>query len=141
MGLSIIKEVPQCKLTGIDLSMPLLEHAKKLSTSYNLKDRANFIMGYVNKLPFNDNEFDVVFNLNMVHLVDEPILMLNELHRVLKPDGLLFIKDLRHSSLCLFEKEIRCAFSPYRAKELIKFTYLKRGTFKKSFLWWEYNIA
>lgn len=141
MGLTIIEELPQCKLTGIDLSMPLLEHAKNLSAGYNLNDRANFIRGNVSQLPFNDNEFDVVFNLNMVHLVDEPVLMLNEIRRVLKPDGLLFIKDLKHSCLCLFEKEIRFAFSLNKAKELITFTYLKGGRFKKSLLWWEYNIT
>ena len=141
MDLAIIKEFPLCELIGLDLSKPLLDHAKDLSIQNNFGDRLKFINGDVTQMPFDDNEFDVVYNINMVHFVDEPVLMLNEIARVLKPNGLFFIKDLKHSCLCLFENEINFALSFNQAKKLIRNTYLKGGTYKKSLLWWEYNSA
>jgi ubiquinone/menaquinone biosynthesis C-methylase UbiE len=49
----------------------------------------------VQKILYEENTFDVVINTNMVHLVEEPIKMLDELERVLVPGGHSFIADLR----------------------------------------------
>lgn len=139
MDVAIIKKIPLSELIGLDLSEPLLDHAKKLSLENNLNDRLNFKKGDVTQIPFNDNEFDVVFNVNMVHWVNEPVLMLNEISRVLKPNGFFFLKDLRYSCLTVFENEISFAFTFNQAQKLVRNTYLKGGNFKKSLLWWEYN--
>jgi hypothetical protein len=67
--------------------------------------------------------------------------MLNEIKRVLKPNGYLFIKDLRRSWLGIFESEIKSAFSLNEAKKLIRQAKLRRGTFSKSILWWNFEVC
>jgi len=86
-------------------------------------------------LSFQDKSFEVVFNVNMAHWIDDPIIMLNEINRILKPDGNLFIRDLRHSWLKIFEDEIRYAFNLNEAENLIKKSDLKKGNFSSSLLW------
>ena len=82
-----------------------------------------------------------MFSTNMVHGVSKPIIMLNEIERVLKPDGYLFIKDLRRSWLGIFESEIKSAFTLDEAKKLIEQSELRKGTFSKSVLWWNFEVC
>lgn len=83
----------------------------------------------------------MVFSVNMVHWINEPVLMLNEIERVLKPNGYLFIKDLRRSPLGIFEKEIKSAFTLNQAKKLIEQSKLRQGSFSKSILWWNFEVC
>jgi len=140
MDIVLARQFKNCEITGIDLSVPLLAHANQLKVKDGLKDRVKFMLGDVAKLPFEKDSCDVVFNINMVHWVDSPLKMLEEIRRVLKPNGLLFIKDLRYSWLRLFEFEIKYALKINEAVNLIKEAKLKYGILSKSILWWEYEI-
>ena len=42
------------------------------------------------KLTYNSEEFDVVVIANALHIMPEPNKALAEIHRVLKPNGILF---------------------------------------------------
>jgi len=77
----------------------------------------------------------------MAHSVNEPVIMLNEIERVLKPNGYLFIKDLRRSWFGILESEVKSAFTLNEAKKLIEQSKLKKGTFSKSILWWNFEIC
>lgn len=131
----------KCRLIGIDLSEPLLEYANHLKGMFNLNNRVQFIKGDVMKLPFNKNSFDVVFNVNMAHLMSDPIAMLNEMERVLKPDGHIFIRDLRYSWLKMFESEIKYAFDMNKAKDLIDTSNIKPGNLSANLLWWNFETS
>jgi len=139
MMVALASYFPECEITGIDISHPLLEYASRLKIIHHLNDRVQFINGDVKKMAFEDNYFDVAFNVNMVHFIDDPIPMLNELERVLKPDGYLFIKDLRYSWLKIFELEIENSYKIKKAKELLKGSNLRNGLFSKSLLWWNFE--
>jgi len=141
MDIALAKRIPGCEIIGIDLSDPLLDYANSSVSNTNLKNRLKFKKGDVQKIPFEDNTFDVVFSVNMVHWVDDSIVMLNEIKRVLKPNGYLFIKDLRRSWLGIFESEIKSAFSLNEAKKLIRQAKLRKGTFSKSILWWNFEVC
>jgi len=80
-----------------------------------------------------------VFNINMVHWVNEPLSMLNEIERILKPKGFLFIKDLRRSWLGVFEKEVNNALTLDQAKKMIDDSELRKGSFSNSLLWWNFE--
>ena len=141
MDAVLAKEIPECEIIGIDLSEPLLEYANYSVRDTDIEERVKFKKGDVQKLYFEENTFDVVFSTNMVHGVSKPIIMLNEIERVLKPDGYLFIKDLRRSWLGMFESEIKSAFSLDEAKKLIEQSELRKGTFSKSVLWWNFEVC
>jgi len=105
-----------------------------------LNERARFKKGDVQQITYGDNTFDVVLNINMVHLVKDPVKMLNELERVLVPEGILFIADIRRSWVGLFETEFRSALTLDEAKELFNRSKLRDGIFSSSFLWWKFEV-
>lgn len=133
--------LPECMFFGIDNSDPVLALAEQLKTIHLFGRHLNFVKGNVEKMPFENNEFDVILNISMVHWVNNPLSMLNEIGRVVKPSGKIFIKDLRYSWLKLFENEIQYALKVSEAEELINKSDLKNGILKKSLLWWNYEIT
>ena len=92
-------------------------------------------------LPFENNSFDAVINTFMLHLVDDPVKMCNEMERVLKPDGHLVMIDLRRNWLLSFlEKEMRAAYTPKEALEVIGRSNLRKGKLKTTPIWWGYFV-
>lgn len=83
------KELLKCglKVIGIDLSKKMIEAAKKRVKNVEFK-----VMDMV-KLDFQDNSFDGVWaNASIFHLPRKDItLVLDEIYRVLKKNGILFI--------------------------------------------------
>lgn len=51
------------------------------------------------KLPFNDDEFELVTMLGTLLYLEEPIIGLNEAHRVLKPGGYFIVRNVNASNL------------------------------------------
>ncbi len=139
MCIVLAKEIQGCEVVGVDLSIPLLDYAKGGLAEDSVKSRVKFERADVEKMSFKDDSFDVVFNVNMVHWVNDPISMLNEIQRILKPEGYLFIKDLRKSWLGLLEKEINNALTFSQAKKLIGDSELRKGSFSSSLLWWNFE--
>ena len=74
---------------GIDTSSKSIEIAKKNNAAINYKDYDG------EKMPFDDNEIDVVYSMSTMHHVpkDKWQLFLNETYRILKKDGKLIIID------------------------------------------------
>lgn len=128
------------EIVGIDLSDPLVQLANLNAYEANLGERVRFEKADVQQIPYEDNSFEVVLNVNMVHLVEDPIQMLNEIERLLAPDGYLFIADLKRSWLGLIEREIRSALTLAEARELLHRSQLRVGVFSSSFLWWRYEV-
>ena len=91
------------------------------------------------KLPFDDETFDAVLNINMVHLVDSPVRMLDEIERVLVPEGYLFITDIRRSLVGLLEREFQSALSIDEVEALFEKTRIRDGHFSKNLLYWEFE--
>jgi len=139
MCITLAKEFSNCEVVGVDLSIPLLDYAESNMSGESIKNRLKFKKENVEKMSFENGSFDVVFSVNMVHWVNEPLSMVNEIERILKPEGHLFIKDLRKSWLGVFEKEINNALTYAQAKEIIGNSELRNGTFSSSFLWWNFE--
>jgi ubiquinone/menaquinone biosynthesis C-methylase UbiE len=135
----LAKDFPETEVFGIDLSEPLLRLANQTAQAVKSENRPKFEMGDVQEIPYGEDYFDVVLNINMVHLVENPVQMLNEIERVLVPDGFLFIADLRRSWLGLIEKEIKSALTLGEAKELFGRSRLREGVFSSSNIWWRFE--
>jgi ubiquinone/menaquinone biosynthesis C-methylase UbiE len=139
MCMVLAEEIPECDVVGVDLSDHLLDYARKNVSRESVGSRVKFETADVEKMSFVDNSFDVAFNVNMVHWVGDPLAMLKEIERILKPEGYLFVKDLRKSWLGLFEKEINNALTLDEAKKLISDSKLRKGSFSSSLLWWNFE--
>lgn len=135
----LARAFPQSEAVGLDLSEPLLRWARTAAREAGVEERVRFENADVQRVPYEDDSFDVVVNLNMVHVVEDPVRMLDEIERILSPDGFLFIADLRRSWLGLVEKEIKSALTLGEARELLRRSRLREGTFSSSPLWWRFE--
>jgi ubiquinone/menaquinone biosynthesis C-methylase UbiE len=137
----LAKMLPECEVVGIDLSDPLLNIARESAQTDRLSERIKFEKVDVQQIPYAENDFDVVINLNMVHLVADPIKMLNEIERILKPNGILFIADLKRSWLGIIEKEIKASLTLSEARQLFERSNLREGVFSSGMLWWRFEAG
>jgi protein-S-isoprenylcysteine O-methyltransferase Ste14/predicted O-methyltransferase YrrM len=89
--------LPGSEVVGIDLSGPLLGLAIQVAQATGLAWRVAFGKADVQEIPYDDDSFDAALNLQMRHIVQDPVAMLDEMERVLAPEGVQFIADIRRS--------------------------------------------
>lgn len=138
-AIALAQEFPYAEVSGIDLSELLLRLADQAAKAAHLEERVTFDKEDVHRMPYQDDAFEVVLNINMVHLVEDPVKMLDEMERVLVPGGFLFVADLRRSWLGLVEKEIKSALTLQEAKHLFSRSTLREGTFSSNLIWWRFE--
>jgi ubiquinone/menaquinone biosynthesis C-methylase UbiE len=135
----LAESFPEAVLTGIDLSDPLLDIARSNAARAGFSQRIEFKKADVGSTLYPDKYFDVVLNINMVHVVENPVQMLDELERILAVDGHLFIVDIRRSWIGLLEKEFFSALSVTEARQLLNGSKIRKGTMTSTMLWWRYE--
>lgn len=82
------------QLTGIDISEGMVHFCRKRFKDHELKPR--FVKANVTDLPFEDNSFDVVIGIAMLHHLPSFSLRkkgLEEMQRVVKPGGNILITN------------------------------------------------
>ena len=131
----IINNFHQAEAIGLDLSDPLLELARFNAKESGLSNRLTFEKGDAQDLHFEDDFFDVVISLNTLHLVENPIAMLNEVERVLKPTGILLLGDIRRSSFGYFMTILKTAYTLKECKKLVEKSNLRPCNFEKTLFW------
>lgn len=78
-------------VVGFDLSRPMLRHAKRLIDREGLGN-VFLVRGTVFHLPFADESFSYVNCCGALHLFDRPDDALDEIARILAPDGQLCVQ-------------------------------------------------
>lgn len=73
-----------CTVTGLDQSPEMLRVARA-----RLGERARFVEGHAERLPFDDASFDAVTFTYLLRYVEDPGAVLRELARVVRPGGTL----------------------------------------------------
>ena len=107
-------------------------------TDAGLSDRISLLKGDAQNMDFPDGSFDVVINTFLLHIVEEPVQMLNEIERVAKPDAIILITDLRRGFLANFVKKFRMSHTLDEAMEVIAQSKLRKGKPDRRLFWWDY---
>ena len=90
---------PSGSVTGIDLHAAQIEEARRLSAMEGVTN-ARFVAADGCKTGLPGSQFDLVYcRFLLLHLMD-PALCLQEMWRVLKPDGILVVEDGDLASAC-----------------------------------------
>ncbi len=90
--------VPELRLTGVDLSEPMLQKARKGAEEAGVADRLDFRLGDAKSLPFSERSFDLVLCNSLLHHLPAPLALLNEISRVARPGAAVLLRDLRRPS-------------------------------------------
>lgn len=81
-------------VVGLDLTEAFCHAATMLTTRVGLADRVSFQHGDALAMPFRDETFDVVWSQNTIMNIGDKPRLLTEMHRVLRPDGLLVFEAI-----------------------------------------------
>ncbi|GKX29708.1 hypothetical protein SH1V18_21880 [Vallitalea longa] len=76
------------KVTAIDISKEMIDVAKEKAKKMNVEN-IEFQVADGYNLQYEDNSFDTILLFNTLHIVKEPDTLLNEIYRLLKPNGYL----------------------------------------------------
>jgi phosphatidylethanolamine/phosphatidyl-N-methylethanolamine N-methyltransferase len=88
-GLNLPLYPGTCRLTGIDLSQEMLDKAVERAQTVTMD--VNLKMMDATSMDFGDNEFDRALATYTISAVPDPIAVLREMRRVVKPGGILVI--------------------------------------------------
>lgn len=92
---ALAQDAPGLHVTGLDLSEEMLADARAYVQSQGLADRTDFRRGDAGEIPFPDGSFDLVISTLSLHHWSNPVGVLREIDRVLRPGGAFVIADLR----------------------------------------------
>jgi len=90
----IAKTYSPARLVGVDFSPEAVGHCKRW---YASQSNLEFIEGNAQDLPFEDESFDVVYNVESSHCYGDMAAFIEEAHRILRPGGMFCWTDLRDS--------------------------------------------
>lgn len=85
----LLEKWPNLRITGADISPGMLRQAKSKEADAKVK----WVNAEVSRLPFVDGEFDCVICANSFHYFSTPEESLEEIRRVLRPEGMLILVD------------------------------------------------
>ncbi len=84
---------PDGLVVGVDMSPDMLQKARRAAAEAG-RDNVEFRYGYGEELPVEDGWADVVISNGVLNLMPTKSAALEEMHRVLAPDGRLQIGDI-----------------------------------------------
>lgn len=102
---------------GLDLSKKAI---KFCNDNYNVPN-LSFIKGKAEELPFDDNSFDAVVNVESSRCYSDMEGFLNEVYRTLKPGGNLLISDMRskEGNEIMKKQFTDCGFTIIKEKDIL----------------------
>ncbi len=92
--IALCRQEDCCKVIAIDLAREMLKVARRNVSAARLRDRIRLEQTDAKQLPYAGDSFDAVMSNSIVHHIPEPRRVLDEMVRVLRPGGLLFVRDL-----------------------------------------------
>ncbi len=125
------------RITGLEFNPRFVDIAQQRAQEEGVADKVEFKIGDSRKLPFQDNEFDVVVNECAVGLtaINAPQRVLDEMTRVTKPGGTIVIHESTWlKNLSADERRdasTRLGTTPYSVDEW-KQMLVKAGTIPKT---------
>jgi ubiquinone/menaquinone biosynthesis C-methylase UbiE len=123
---------PGLLIVGVDGAGNMLKEARARARGAALSDRVTFRRADGRRLPFPDRAFDLVISNSVMHHLPDPAPALDEVARVLKHGGALFIRDLRRPARRAIERHIRRHGRFYRGTMLRLFSDSVRAAFTES---------
>lgn len=111
LPIEIVKMSQSIRVIGIDLTRKLINTAKQGALKSGVADRLHFEVGNAARLRFENNYCDMVISTGMLHSLKDPVMVLRECYRVLKPGGEAWIYDPAKVSSQIDANKWRASFT------------------------------
>ncbi len=94
LAIKLARELPEVKITGVDLSEGMIEIGRKKVTEAGLDERVEMMTGDCLSLPMADDSYDCVTVAYGVRNFERLLQGYREMLRVLRPGGMLCVIEL-----------------------------------------------
>ncbi|MEM1370354.1 MAG: methyltransferase domain-containing protein, partial [Cyanobacteria bacterium P01_H01_bin.15] len=127
-SIDIATHIPDLKIEALTLSDVQAQEGREFVKKASLCDRINVQVGDYHELSFAEGTFDLVFFLESSGYSYDQIRLFSEAFRVLRPGGILYIKDafVKEGDLTVIEEEDLAEFNrvyacrPTRMSQTVK---------------------
>lgn len=118
----ILDQTSKVQFYGLELSETMFQEAKKLNETYINEKCAAFYLYDGKRIPLESQVMDKIFTVNTLYFWSEPLDMLEELYRVLKPNGRLVITFAKEAFMnnLPFVRDKFNLYSNQKALDLVK---------------------
>ncbi len=94
VAVEVARGRPGLRIAGLDLAAPMVERAQRYAAWTRIDGRALWPQADGQRLPFADASFGLVFSSFALHHWHDPLVVLNEMARVLRPGGRYYLSDV-----------------------------------------------
>lgn len=98
--IGLAKVVEPGQVVGVDISEIEIERARARAAEVGITN-VRYAVGNIYQLDFPDNHFDALFSHNVLEHMAEPARALQEMHRVLKPGGIIGVRNTDFGGILL----------------------------------------
>jgi len=90
----VARRRPALQIVGLDLAFHMVERARQQARWAGMDGKQLWPQADAHRLPFAGSSFDLVFSSYALHHWRDPLRILNEVARVLRPGGRYYIADV-----------------------------------------------
>lgn len=119
-------------VAGVDSSSTMLKIAQKRNAQLIATGRLELKLGETETLPYEDNQFDKVYAVQVINYLADPIKGFKELYRVTKPGGRVALFFEAKEKFINIQDLIEGIYHPYDASEVI--TMLREAGFSHAWI-------
>lgn len=95
ISIEIARRIPKVRIIGLDISETMIDIGRQNVAEAGFSEQITFRSGNATAMPFGDGEFDFVVSSGSLHHWSKSVEVFDEIYRVLKPDQLALVYDVR----------------------------------------------
>jgi len=95
LAMTLARKNPEVEIIGLDVSEQMTEAGRVLVERRGLTKRVSFEKADAKEMPFPEGFFDAVISYGSLHHWVGPERVFDEINRVRKPTGMIYVADLR----------------------------------------------
>lgn len=98
LGVELAQQAPEMRIVCLELDYQMLRASYLLAIQVGLEERMAFCKATAQHIPFADQTFDLIVSTRCLHHWADPVVVFDEIARVIKPGGRFFVFDVERGA-------------------------------------------